>query len=310
MNEAAKREDDYNYYPDLPVGEILKRTRLHYGQSLADVETVLRIRASQLEAIESGHPDKLPGRVYAIGFVRSYSEYLGLDGNKMVQLFKVQSLGGRERPELHFPVPASESKIPGFWVVAASIAGIIVIGIIWTMIGGSGQKQVNRIPAVPPDLQVENGEVPEIEFSPAIIGGEFAADGAVDISEGEEFESAAQDDETAADAEINPQPEKQEDLGQAPLPAESEHRVTIEVSERSWVEIRDRSGKIILSRTLEPGNTYFVPTDREDLILTTGNAGGLIIKVDGEKIPPFGGRGDVKRNIPLKAEELKKLISG
>ncbi|MBU0859077.1 MAG: helix-turn-helix domain-containing protein, partial [Alphaproteobacteria bacterium] len=89
---------------DMTVGEILRRTRLHYGQSLTDVESILRIRAAQLQALEDGRIDLLPGRVYAIGFVRAYAEYLGLDGEKMVHLFKAQA-GNPPRPraELHFP---------------------------------------------------------------------------------------------------------------------------------------------------------------------------------------------------------------
>ncbi|PZO78204.1 MAG: DUF4115 domain-containing protein, partial [Micavibrio aeruginosavorus] len=80
------------------MGEILRRTRVHYGQSLQQIEGVLRIRASQLDALEQGDVSQLPGRVYAIGFVRSYSEYLGLDGDKMVHLFKEQSVGKQKKP--------------------------------------------------------------------------------------------------------------------------------------------------------------------------------------------------------------------
>lgn len=272
MNEAAARDDDYDYYTDLPVGEILKRARLHYGQSLSDVETVLRIRASQLEAIEKGEPDKLPGRVYAIGFVRSYSEYLGLDGDKMVRLFKSQSLGDRDRPELHFPVPASESKIPGPRVLLASAALIILVGIVWAMLSGGGAdgEDINRIPEVPAELKIETAD--------QSAGAGLETDGPAS-------------DSVPAEADV-----------------EAGHRVTLEVSERSWVEIRDRSGNAVLSRTLEPGNTYFVPAGRDDLVLTTGNAGGLVISVDGLKLPSFGGRGDIRRDIPLKAEELKAMF--
>ena len=94
---------DLDSYTDLSVGEILRRTRLYYGQSLNDVEINLRIRASQLDLLEQNHIAHLPGRVYAIGFVRAYSEYLGLDGDKMVHLFKAQSVGKKWRPKLSFP---------------------------------------------------------------------------------------------------------------------------------------------------------------------------------------------------------------
>ncbi len=302
MNEAAKREDDYGYYTDLPVGEILRRTRLHYGQSLVDVENVLRIRATQLDAIENGQPERLPGRVYAIGFVRSYSEYLGLDGDKMVALFKAQTLGNKDRPELHFPAPASESKVPNLWVVLSSLAGIIVIGIIWATIGSTApDKEINQVPPVPEHLQARTPDMAELAYSPGIAHDPVALP---------QNQPVPEDVQPPAVQEAAAEPAAVEAATPSPAPevVVPEHRVTIEVSERSWVEIRDNSGKIILSRTLEPGNTYFVPPDREGLILTTGNAGGLLLKVDGNLLPTFGKRGDVRRNIPLDAEALKKFL--
>ena len=40
----------------------------------------LRIRPSYLFAIEEGDLDAMPGRPYALGFLRSYCDYLGFDG--------------------------------------------------------------------------------------------------------------------------------------------------------------------------------------------------------------------------------------
>lgn len=140
-------QQPWDAHTDIPVGEILRRTRIHFGQSLEYVETVLRIRASQLEALETGEIDKLPGRVYAIGFVRTYSEYLGLDGEKMVYLFKVQSVGTGNKPELHFPASASESKLPGMPVLAGSFAAIVVLVTLLALFDGKG-KTADEIPSV------------------------------------------------------------------------------------------------------------------------------------------------------------------
>ena len=142
---------DLDFHTDMPVGEILRRTRFHYGQSLQQIESILRIRASQLEALEQGDVAKLPGRVYAIGFVRSYSEYLGLDGDKMVHLFKEQSVGRKAKPDLSFPVPASESKVPNLAIIAGSLFGFVVlVGFVAFLMFPREQK--NEIPAVPETL--------------------------------------------------------------------------------------------------------------------------------------------------------------
>lgn len=134
MHEQAQPSNqpnqDWTNFTDLPVGEILRRTRAYYNLQIEDVEGALRIRASQLLALEEGRIDQLPGRVYAIGFVRAYAEFLGLDGDKMVYLFKAQLIGNKAKPELSFPAPASESKLPNPFILLGSFAGLaLVLGV-------------------------------------------------------------------------------------------------------------------------------------------------------------------------------------
>lgn len=126
MQQAALKEDDL-YYTDAPVGEILRHVREHYGQTLRDVEKALRIRASQIEAIEKSEYDKLPGRVYAIGFIRSYTEYLGLDPDRMINMFKSQGAEHAKAPVLHFPVAASDGKLPDPLLIIGCVISLIIL---------------------------------------------------------------------------------------------------------------------------------------------------------------------------------------
>jgi len=111
MNQPAYKQSQ-NDFSDLPVGEILRRTRLHYDRTIEEVEAALRIQGKQIHAIEIGDTESLPARVYAIGFVRSYAEYLGLDGDKIVQLFKAQSETETTPPSLKFPEQKQQSEEP------------------------------------------------------------------------------------------------------------------------------------------------------------------------------------------------------
>ena len=54
--------------------------------------------------------------------------------------------------------------------------------------------------------------------------------------------------------------------------------------------VKDRSGAVLLNRVLKAGETWPVPP-RPDLLLTTGNAGGTEIVVDGAPTPSLGGPG-------------------
>ncbi|NCC21450.1 MAG: helix-turn-helix domain-containing protein [Alphaproteobacteria bacterium] len=297
MDEPVPAQKHFEYYTDMPVGEILRRARLHYGQTLEDIERALRIRAVQLEAIETGNVERLPGRVYAIGFVRSYSEYLGLDGDQMVQLFKSQSLDAKAAPELHFPAPASESKIPGPWVIASSIAGLVLVFVLWSFLSGGKGEPETSVPPVPQEVRAQVSDLPAVDPN------------AIRMTHGDPVSSQVEDPAVAPEQPV-PQveePPAEPEAADVP-PIDPEHRVIIEVTERSWVEIRDRQGRIILSRVLPAGNSYFVPRDREDLLLATGNAGGLVVTVDGEPMPSFGQAGEVRRNIPLSADALKNML--
>ncbi len=69
------------------VGQDLRAARLRLGEDLATVSRTLKIRKDHLEALEEDRFEALPGRAYAVGFIRSYSDYLGLDSVQCVELF-------------------------------------------------------------------------------------------------------------------------------------------------------------------------------------------------------------------------------
>jgi cytoskeleton protein RodZ len=81
-------------------------------------------------------------------------------------------------------------------------------------------------------------------------------------------------------------------------------RIVLSANENAWLQVRDRSGQILLNRVLHPGEFWPVP-QQPNLLLTTGNAGGTDITVDGGPIPSLGASGNVRRDIPLDPDSLK-----
>src|SRR3974390_659061 len=78
------------------VGQDLRAARLRRGDDLATVSKALKIRRDHLEALEEDRLEALPGRAYAVGFVRSYADYLGLDPLQSVERFKAEIAGRTE----------------------------------------------------------------------------------------------------------------------------------------------------------------------------------------------------------------------
>jgi cytoskeleton protein RodZ len=266
-----------NFQADSTVGEILRRTRLHYNISFEQAEQDLRIKAEHLEALEYNSIERLPGRVYVFGFVRTYSEYLGLDGEKMVSLLKKQA--GRKiektRPVLSMPIEDDEQKTPGWQVTAGSavalLAALIVIGAM------TSPQTKDEIPPVPSELtaQLTAPQKPEPVEQPAeeILGADIAV----------------------TEAEEKPEP-----------PAA--HPIVLKALENTWLEIRNSSHAVVFSRVLNQGEEYWVPEDQTTLYMTLGNAGGLQIVVEGQPVPLLGGKGQVKRNVLLSVESLKEKL--
>ena len=70
--------------PAQTLGAVLRQRREAMGVSLAEVEVATRIRQKYLSAIEADDWHLLPGEVVGRGFLRNYSEYLGLEPHEVV----------------------------------------------------------------------------------------------------------------------------------------------------------------------------------------------------------------------------------
>ena len=70
------------------IGRRLREAREARGIALATAEDETKIRRKYIEALESGREADLPGEAYLKGFLRTYGNYLGLDGPAMVEAYK------------------------------------------------------------------------------------------------------------------------------------------------------------------------------------------------------------------------------
>ena len=90
-----------------------------------------------------------------------------------------------------------------------------------------------------------------------------------------------------------------------PAPRQADQpRIVLSATADAWMQVRDKSGQVLLNRVLHPGEFWAVPA-QPSLVLTTGNAGGTDILVDGATMPSLGASGAVRRDIPLDPELLK-----
>ncbi|WP_242463678.1 helix-turn-helix domain-containing protein [Rhodothalassium salexigens] len=110
------------------VGDQLRRARLGAGLSLEQVAAALNIRRGQLSALEDGRCDDLPAAAFALGFVRAYAGWLGLDVTALADQYKAERAMATMPTQLTFKEPeAPRRPMPGFAVLASSMAAAVML---------------------------------------------------------------------------------------------------------------------------------------------------------------------------------------
>lgn len=272
------------------VGQILRGRREALGLDERTVATRLCIRGDLILAIEAGDHARLPGRAYALGFIRSYAQLLGLDAQQVIARFKAETQArepSRAEPMV-FPdtVPVQRHVAYHLAGVAAMLAGIAYI-VFQAFTAGPAEEPVAVVEAVNP--------VTVVDPAPAVVTrAPVAAAPAVPVA-------AAPAAAVVAPVLAAALPVAQ--APSAPVAATSRmSRITLTASEASYVEVKDPAltgpDSVLVARELASGESFDVP-DRPGLVLLTGNAGGLQVAIDGRDTGPLGGRGQVIRRLVL-----------
>jgi cytoskeletal protein RodZ len=122
------------------LGTVLRTAREARFIDLARVERDTKIRVRYLSALERGDYRDLPGSVYTRGFLRNYGLYLGLDPEYLIDLYRLESGTGVERPSMpasRRPMAARQGRSlvvsPG--AIAAAILTVLVLAFVVYLVG-------------------------------------------------------------------------------------------------------------------------------------------------------------------------------
>ncbi len=135
----------------MEIGKALREAREARHLSLEEAEDKLKIRSRYLKALEEENFDILPERVYARGFLKTYTQFLGLDTENILQEFAAleEEKVPEEAPkasasyEQTFSLPSRKNL---FGII---IGGLVIIILIWWIIVGlsvSKQEQQAELP--------------------------------------------------------------------------------------------------------------------------------------------------------------------
>lgn len=223
------------------IGESLRARRHALDLSIEDVYEGTHIRPEFLLAIETLDIDSLPSVGYVLGYIRTYANFLGLDGADAVARYKVDSavpenLGMRSAP--HF-VPKHRLRLPRGIIPALGVIGFAVMLGVWY---GGYNTTVALEPTVP-TVSTLSGKVSESE---------------------------------PADPDM----------------------ITLTATAPSWIEVKNKNGKTLVSRIFVTGERYAAPKGA-GYTVSVRDAGAVSYRIGAQDSGALGAQGTPLRDVPL-----------
>lgn len=293
------------------VGADLRAARLRRSEDIRTIAQALCIRRDLLEALEESRYEALPARAYAVGFVRSYAEYLGLDSRHVVERYKAEldhaEMEAASDPR--FPDASEERRLPKG--TALIVACVVIAGAYggWLLTKSTDEMMAARVAApaaveATPSPAGTRGDsasaaTPSAGAVPVMRGSGFA------LTEAERSAFAPQtvyepapaatvsDEEAMAEAEemqvaaleeaapdvLPPLPEG------TPYGAENvDGRVVVRARrDGAWIRVEDGVGKVLIEQTFNAGDSYRVPRT-PGVILVARDASAFELMVDGTSL--------------------------
>ncbi len=292
-----------------PPGERLRQARERRGMTVAAVAETLRLSSAMIEALEQDRYEALPPAAFVRGYLRSYSELLGLPSDEVLHAHAL--VQPEPDPVTHAgPVtqPLSGSSRAR---VVASVLGVVILALALVIVGWfssereTGEFELQEADAVPaetapaprpdtgPDIgrlvmpaPSEKTTLPETETEITDDAATSTGHEAVVYPEGREPVQVTPREAPPAD-EIPAEPAAaapDEPTETTTPPAET---TTVQVAFRireggqSWVEIEDAAGERVARRLFGSGESFSAEAVAP-LSVFLGDAAEVELSINGE----------------------------
>lgn len=260
-------------------GERLRREREMRGISLNEISESTKISRRHLEALESEDFDALPGGVFNRGFVRAYAHFVGIDEEQAVADYN--AVGHEQAPPPdQFPLEVHDkpdrelnprrSPIPMILAVAALLG---FIAVVWMRSRGH-QSEAGKNVAAPVSTNASSRD---------------------DASPPKPVPVTDKTPPRPTPASSVAPAEKKTVAPPAPIPTPTPDRrfvVVVRAKEDAWVSLR-ADGLTTWEGMLKADKQRQVRAGKQ-VVLTTGNAGALIVSHNGRVLRGLGNENEVR----------------
>jgi len=280
-------------------GERLRREREMRGISLNEIAESTKISRRHLESLENEEFDSLPGGVFNRGFVRAYARFVGINEEQAVADYNAARTEPEPVPD-QFPLEVhikpdrelnpKRSPLPLILAVAALVVFIIVV---WAR---SGSHQPEPAKGAAPAPSTASNTTPgdsspkPVSTPPPVVTPVQAAATPV--------QAAVTPIPAATPPSVSPAPaafKKAAAVKAVPTPTPTPDRtfvVVVRAKEDAWVSLV-ADGKTSWEGILKPGTQRLVRGGRQ-VVLTTGNAGGIVVSLNGKVLRALGSESEVR----------------
>lgn len=295
------------------VGQDLRAARLRRGDDLATVSKALKIRKDHLEALEEDRLESLPGRTYAVGFVRTYADYLGLDAAQSVERFKAQIAGRSDEaaPTITVIDEDEHRRLPQGWkIIAAVVLLLFAYGAYHLLVPAADKMLSPPVAPVPTQyapkpVAVKKAPPKPTQVAPAQTQTVVPApSNTANSTTGIQTPSA----QTPATA---PPAQQEAAIPQGKVYGQQNHnaRVVLRLTQTTRILVQGSDGATYINRTLNAGDSYMVP-DLVGVTLTTADAGAIQVELDGAIMGTAGKKGQIGESVSLDPQAIADRYNG
>ena len=268
------------------IGGTLREAREALGATLDDISALLKIRSDHLQALENDDFERLPGSVYAIGFIRTYATHLELNAGELIERYKAAV--AVPHLEDQGPNPQTELEpISGALKITIGVAAVFVVYILWLIAGGASDDGGNSRPAevVAPARELAADRTPQTIGEQPLVN-----QTAVEPSAPQAAVAAVPANPMSVDTVDKSEVEVNE-ISVLSSPAGVNATVEIRAARRTWMRIESNQGRVLFSSIIRKGEGFKLADN--EYTLATRDAGALEFFVNDVSVGSVGRRGQI-----------------
>lgn len=292
------------------VGSLLRQARLTQKGKLPEISENLRISHEHLKALEEDDVNGLPGLAYAVGFIRSYADHLGLDAEVLIAQYKSQTSGMSSG--LDFPITEEDYELPSFILVSGLVVVSTIAYLFWAFLIDAEEIVMDKTNSISAYEETSDEDVASAisqeSSEERSMDRPLMNDEALPEETASLISQKTEQKESAIEEKTKPAGEEEIIAGAVvdmkPLPDIAAPPLYIRGLGQTWLRVTDEDGKVLYSSIILQGETFQLPPEG-GIRLDTFDAGKLEYVYEDKTGPRLGKDGE---NLRGKAISVKSIL--